>query len=177
MLPQGGVYVARFIEMRIAGFHGVAFGLTHFSGFTVGRRSDHFPIRHLGFTFRLSVNRPSGAVVMRRAPGGAFIGVDTDTETQIGVFVSDFPLFGRVEDIVRNELLVRQGFPDQSAYGFPPRPPRLFSQHGFAGCGKAFQSRRHCLVFLLLLGAFPRLAGTLSNEATARNTLIVRHSR
>src|ERR1044071_8239795 len=95
-------------------------------------RRDERIVGHLGLALRLAVDRPGGAVVVRRRVLRALVLVREDAEAELGVLVKHLALRGLSIQSCRNEIGIAQQRLQAHADLAPPRRSRLGLEDGVA---------------------------------------------
>src|SRR3989454_799491 len=92
-----------------------------------GRR-DESVVGHLGFAFRLAVDRPRRAVIVRRRVLRAVVRVREDAEAELGVLVKDMAFRRLVVQTCLDEAFIQQGSLEMRAELAPPGRSRILLQ-------------------------------------------------
>src|SRR6266446_4013780 len=92
-----------------------------------GRR-DESVVGHLGFAFRLAVDRPRRAVIVRRRVLRAVVRVREDAEAELRVLVKDMAFRRLVVQTCLDEAFIQQGSLEMRAELAPPGRSRILLQ-------------------------------------------------
>src|ERR1044071_4251240 len=114
-LAPGRVEVALVVDVRHPRRQRVGAHVPHLAGPVLGGGLHQRPLVHVGLAPSLTVDRPRGAVIVRRALLRSRVRVGEDAEAELGILVQDLPLRHVVTEMLGDERRVLQDVLEERA--------------------------------------------------------------